>query len=101
MTSSNNTCLKCGKPAQERFRLVMGQGKMERLCPGCADSLSHLVQAAGDTCQLSLANDRFVAWLQTGSWPTKDGRVISAQDLPKGWHGAECACCATFAEEEE
>ena len=100
MTSPTNVCLKCGEPTRERFRLVMGQGKMERLCPGCADTLSLLVRAAGDTCQLSLANHRFVAWLETGRWPQKDGRTLGPEDLPKGWHGADCACCATFAEEE-
>lgn len=96
----NNTCLRCGGAAEGRFRLVMGQGRMERLCPGCADTLSHLVRAAGDSCQLSLADDRFVAWLESGRWTGKDGRSIGPKDLPKGWHGVECACCATFAEEE-
>ena len=50
---------------------------------------------------LTLADGRFVAWLGTGRWPGKDGRTIGPEDLPKGWHGVECACCATFAEEEE
>jgi hypothetical protein len=94
-------CLKCGSPAEGRFRLVMGRGRMERLCPACADGLSALVQAAGDTCQLSLADGRFVAWLETGRWPARDGRSIGPDGLPAGWHGSECPCCATFAEEEE
>jgi hypothetical protein len=92
-------CLKCGAPAQDRFRLVLGQGRMERLCAGCGDALSALVRAAGDTCQLSLANERFVTWLESGRWVTKDGRTIGSHDLPEGWHGEECPCCATFAEE--
>ncbi len=92
-------CLKCGGSITDRFRLVMGKGRMERLCPGCSDALSALVQAAGDTCQLSLADERFVAWLETGRWLTKDGRAISLEDLPSGWHSAECPCCAVFAEE--
>ncbi len=93
-------CLKCGSPAENRFRLVMGRGRMERLCPPCADTLSALVRAAGDTCQLSLADERFVTWLETDSWQARDGRSIGIEDLLVGWHGAECPCCATFAEEE-
>ena len=93
-------CIKCGSPAEGRFRPVLGRGKMERLCPDCADRLSALVRAAGNTALLSLADDRFVAWLETGRWPTGDGRSIGVEDLPQGWHGAGCPCCATFAEEE-
>jgi hypothetical protein len=96
-----NGCLKCGTDTSKRFRLVMGQGRMERLCPECADSLSALVRSAGDTCQLTMADKRFAAWLETGRWTTKDGRSIGPEDLPAGWHGTECPCCATFAEEEE
>jgi hypothetical protein len=72
---------------------------MERLCPGCAEALSALVRAAGDTCQLSLADARFAVWLETGRWPTRDGRSLGLEELPGDWHGAECPCCATFAEE--
>lgn len=93
-------CLKCGDSTQGRFRLVMGQGRMERLCPDCVDALSTLVRAAGDTCQLSLADTRFVTWLETGCWLTRDGHSIGLEDLPAGWHGSECPCCATFADEE-
>ena len=92
-------CLKCGSPADSRFRLVMGQGRMERLCPNCADTLSALVRSAGDTCQLSLANERFVTWLETSRWPARSGQTIGSEDLPAGWHGTECPCCAAFAEE--
>ena len=92
-------CLKCGSPAEDRFRLVMGRGRMERLCPECADALSALVRAAGDTCQLSLTDDRFVTWLETSRWPGRAGRSIGLDDLPAGWHGTECPCCAAFAEE--
>jgi hypothetical protein len=77
----------------------MGRGRLERLCPACADALSALVQAAGETCRLSLADERFVAWLESGRWSTRDGRSLGPEDLPTGWHGAECPCCATFAEE--
>jgi hypothetical protein len=73
---------------------------MERLCPGCADALSALVQAAGETCQLSLADARFVSWLETGRWTTRDGRSLGADDVPGGPHDAQCPCCAVFAEEE-
>ena len=59
-----------------------------------------LVQAAGDSCQLSLADARFAAWLGTGRWPAHDGRSLGPEDLPAGWHGTECPCCAAFAEEE-
>jgi hypothetical protein len=72
---------------------------MERLCPGCADLLSALVQAAGDTCQLATSDPRFASWLETGNWTTRDGRTLGPEDLPAGWHGQECPCCATFAEE--
>ena len=92
-------CLKCGNPTGSRFRLVMGRGRMERLCPNCADTLSALVRAAGDTCQLSLADEQFVAWLDTGRWLSRAGREIGPEDLPAGWHGSECPCCAAFAEE--
>jgi hypothetical protein len=74
---------------------------MERLCVTCAAQLSMLVRAAGDTCQLSLADDRFVAWLETGHWPSRDGHSLGPEDLPQDWHGTECPCCATFAEEED
>lgn len=93
-------CLRCGAPAEGRFRLVLGQGRMERLCPNCAADLSALVRAAGDTCQLSLADARFSAWLATGHWTTRDGRSLGPQDISAG-HRAECPCCATFAEEED
>jgi hypothetical protein len=94
-------CLKCGTPVIGAARLVMGRGKMERLCPGCGELLSALVQAAGDTCQLSLGNERFVAWLETGRWTARDGRLLGPEDLPGGWHAPSCPCCATFQEEEE
>jgi hypothetical protein len=93
-------CIKCGRPAEGRFRLVMGQGRMERLCPTCAESLSRLVRTASETCLLSLADARFMAWLETGRWLTKDGRTIGPEDLPAGWHTPECPCCATFDEED-
>jgi hypothetical protein len=93
-------CIRCGSPARERFRLVMGRGRMERLCAGCSDSLSALVQVAGDTCQLTLTDARLAAWLETGRWPARDGRSVGPEDIPAGWHRAECPCCATFAEEE-
>jgi hypothetical protein len=92
-------CLKCGSPAESRFRLVMGRGRMERLGPECAATLSALVCAAGDTCQLSLADDRFVTWLEGSRWPARAGRSIGPEDLPAGWHGTECPCCAAFSEE--
>ena len=95
------TCLKCGQPIAGAARLVMGRGRMERLCPGCGDLLSALVQAAGDTCQLSLADPRFAAWLETGRWTTRDGRTLGPEDLPEGWHGVSCPCCAAFQEEDE
>lgn len=94
-------CLKCGAPAEGRFRPVLGRGRLERLCPDCAGTLSTLVRVAGDACQLSLADDRFVTWLETGHWPARDGRSIGPEDIPGGWHSAECPCCADFAEEEE
>jgi NMD protein affecting ribosome stability and mRNA decay len=94
-------CLKCGGPTEGRFRPVLGRRRMERLCHDCASALSALVQAVGETCQLSLADARFLAWLQTGRWPTRDGRSVGPEDLPAGWHGPECPCCAAFAEEEE
>jgi hypothetical protein len=94
------TCLKCGGPAEGRFRLVLGRGRMERLCSDCANALSALVQAAGDSCQLSLADARFASWLGTGCWLSRDGRSLGPEDLPDGWHGTECPCCAAFAEEE-
>lgn len=94
-------CLRCGDPAKGRFRLVLGQGRMERLCAGCAEDLSTLVRAAGDTCQLSLANARFSAWLETGRWLTRDGRSLGPEDIPGGYHAVECPCCATFAEEAD
>jgi hypothetical protein len=74
---------------------------LERLCPDCAGTLSALVRAAGDTCQLSLANARFVTWLETSQWSTKDGRSLSPDDIPGGWHSAECPCCAAYDEEED
>jgi hypothetical protein len=100
-------CLKCGAPAEGRFRPVLApggtrgldRGRMERLCPGCADALSALVRAAGETCQLSLADARFVAWLETGRWTTRDGRSLGPDDVPEGHHDAQCPCCAAFAEE--
>ncbi|MGD2206432.1 MAG: hypothetical protein PVH17_06605 [Anaerolineae bacterium] len=91
--------MKCGQPVEERFRLVMGRGRMERLCPVCAGQLSALVQAVGETAQLSLADERFVAWLETGRWTTREGRTLQLEDLPTGWHSPECPCCALFAEE--
>jgi hypothetical protein len=94
------TCLKCGGPAEVRFRLVMGRGRMERLCPSCAEMLSAQVRAVGETCQLSLADARFVSWLETGRWQSRDGHSIGHEELPDGWHGTECPCCAVFAEEE-
>jgi hypothetical protein len=97
----NAICIKCGGATQGRFRPVMGHGRMERLCPDCADQLSALVRAAGETAQLSLANERFVRWLETGRWPTRNGATIGPEDLPGGWHGPECPCCATFAEKED
>ncbi len=93
-------CLKCGGPAEGRFRPVLGRGRVERLCPACADELSALVRAAGETAQLSLADARFASWLATGRWTTRQGQTLGPEDLPGGWHSPECPCCATFAEEE-
>jgi hypothetical protein len=78
----------------------MGRGRLERLCPDCAATLSALVRAAGDSCTLSLANERFVTWLETGRWTGRDGQSLGPEDLPAGRHGVECPCCATFAEED-
>ncbi len=92
-------CLRCGGPARENFRLVMGQGRMERLCAECAGTLSALVRAAGDACRLSLADVRFTSWLATGRWRTRDGRSLGPEDIPVSQHALECPCCATYAEE--
>jgi hypothetical protein len=92
-------CLKCGSPVEGRFRPVLGRGRLERLCPECAGLLSALVQAAGEKCQLSLADARFAEWLETGQWTARDGRSLRPDDIPPGRHGAECPCCAAFAEE--
>jgi hypothetical protein len=78
----------------------MGRGRLERLCPDCAATLSVLVRAAGESCTLSLADKRFVTWLETGRWPARDGRNLGLENLPARGHGVECPCCATFAEEE-
>jgi len=94
-------CLRCGHPAQARFRLVVGRGKMERLCANCAEGLSALVRAAGESCRLSLADAQFSAWLDTGRWPTRDGRSLGPEDIPAVHHAVECPCCAIFAEEED
>jgi hypothetical protein len=74
---------------------------MERLCPNCAGALSTLVRAAGDTCQLSMADARFVTWLETGRWSLKEGGSLALDDIPGDWHSPECPCCAAFAEEED
>jgi hypothetical protein len=92
-------CLRCGAPAEGRFRLVMGRGRMERLCANCAEGLSTLVRTAGDTCQLSLADARFSAWLETGRWTTRDGRSLGPEDISVGHHTVDCPCCAIYAEE--
>jgi hypothetical protein len=94
------SCIKCSGPVEGAFRPVMGRGRMERLCPTCADTLSALVRAAGDTCQLTLADGRFVTWLETSRWPTRSGHSLGPEDLPSGWHAVECPCCAAFAEED-
>lgn len=94
-------CLKCGGPAEGRFHLVLGRGRMERLCAACGADLSALVRAAGDTCQLSLADARFRGWLETGRWPGRDGRSLGPEDVADGRHPPECPCCAAFAEEDE
>jgi len=59
-----------------------------------------MVRTAEDTCQLSMSNERCIAWLETGRWAAKDGRSIGPENLPIGGHGTECPCCASFAEEE-
>lgn len=92
-------CLRCGDSAEGRFRPVMGRGRMERLCVKCADDLSTLVRAAGETCQLSLADARFSAWLDTGRWKTRDGQWLGSEDVPGGHQAVDCPCCAIFAEE--
>jgi hypothetical protein len=92
-------CLRCGAPAEGRFRLVLGRGRMERLCANCAEALSTLVRAAGDTCQLSLADARFSAWLDTGRWKTRDGRSLGPEDISAARHTVDCPCCAIYAEE--
>lgn len=94
------TCLKCGGPAEVRFRPVMGQGRMERLCPHCSDTLSALVQLAGNSCVLAVADPHFAAWLDTGRWPTRAGDTVGPDDLPDGWHSNSCPLCAAFMEEE-
>jgi hypothetical protein len=73
---------------------------MERLCQPCSEKLSTLVRAAGDTCQLSFRDRRFVSWLESGRWPTRDGGTLGLEDIPGGWHGTECPCCTTFAEDD-
>jgi hypothetical protein len=95
-----SVCLKCGGPAESRFRPVLGRGRMERLCPHCADELSALVLLAGDTCLLSLTDPRLAAWLETGRWPLPDGQSLGVENLPGGWHRNECPLCAVFMEEE-
>lgn len=94
-------CLRCGAPAEGRFRLVMGRGRMERLCANCAEGLSTLVRTAGDTCHLSLTDARFSAWLDTGRWTTRDGRSLGPEDISAAPHNVGCPCCATFAEEQD
>ena len=104
-----HTCLNCGEAADTRFRLVLGHGRMERLCQQCSDHLSTLVRIAGESCQLSMADPRFQTWLETGRWPMQDGRTIGLNDPPAGrrlgsrqdHHRTECPCCAIFAEEED
>lgn len=104
-----HTCLKCGGAAAKRFRLVLGTGRIERLCRACSDRLSTLVQTAGDTCQLSLGDSRFLTWLRTDQWPLRDGRLVELNNTPGGpsstvtpvRHGTDCPCCAIFAEEGE
>jgi len=91
-------CLKCGRRVEGRFWPVMGRGRMERLCPTCADQLSALVRAAGETAQLSLADERFAFWLETGRWPARDGRTLGPDELPPGQHNPACPCCAAFEE---
>jgi hypothetical protein len=93
-------CLKCGGPAEGRFRLVLGKGRMQRLCEPCGQQLSALVQAAGETCQCSLADARFVAWLETGRWTARDGRSLGPEGVHPGRHDPECPCCAVFGEED-
>ena len=70
-------CLKCGAPAEGRFRPILGRGRLERLCPECAGSLSMLVRAVGEPCQLSLTDAQFVAWLETGRWPARSKTTAS------------------------
>jgi hypothetical protein len=104
-----HACLKCGVHVGKHFRLVLGNGRMERLCLACSDQLSTLVRTAGDTCQLSMADHRFVTWLETGHWPMRDGRTIVVDAAPSNGpvtggrvrHGSECPCCATFAEDQD
>jgi hypothetical protein len=96
-----NQCINCGGPAEGRFRPVLGRGRMERLCPGCADRLSTLVQTAGDTCLLHLDDPRFQYWLETGRWPTRDGGSVGLEDVPAGLHANDCPCCAAFDDEDE
>lgn len=104
-----HTCLKCGQTADKSFRLVLGSGRMERLCQNCSEVLSTLVRTAGDTCQLSMGDQRFLTWLETGQWPTRDGRFIQLDGPPgnqpskgaQGRHRSQCPCCSTLAEEEE
>jgi len=85
----------------EVWRTGLGRGRLERLCPDCAGTLSALVRVVGEPCQLSLADARFVAWLETTRWPEKDGRSVGPEDIPGGWHSTEGPCCAAFAEEED
>jgi hypothetical protein len=73
---------------------------MERLCPHCSDTLAALVQLAGDTCLLAVADPCFAAWLETGRWPASDGQSLGVEDLPEGWHSSACPLCAAFMEED-
>jgi hypothetical protein len=73
---------------------------MERLCPNCADALSTLVRVVGGACQLSMADARFVTWLETGRWSMRNGGSLGLEDVPYLWPSTECACCAAFAEED-
>ncbi len=94
-------CLKCGGPAEGRFRPVLGRGRMERLCACCAGELLALVQTAGDTCLLHLDDPRLQQWLASGRWPTQDGDSLGPEDLPVGLEANTCPCCAAWDEEED
>jgi hypothetical protein len=78
----------------------MGKGRMEKLCPTCAETLSALVRITGDSCQLSMFDERFVTWLETDNWTAKSGLKMNTEGLMANHHDGACSCCSVFAEED-